>query len=681
MKRKALFSAIIIACIMSFTACNNKSEPKTATEQQTATADASGDATKNKAEAPTPKSDFYGYVNSKWLSETKIPKDSSSINNFFQLEEKTTDSIQAMLKELNDNYGTLAEGSDEKKLIDFYNMAKDFKTRDEQGVTPIKPLLDKIRVAKNVKELNKFVFQLMQEDINTVFDLTVDQDTKDSTNNILYFDSPIIGMSKSQLEKTDDFSVKNQAAYKEFMKELFILSGIDEKEAEKKAELVYNFEKEIAASQLSEEEQKNVDSLYNLTDWDKLKKFAPNLPLMEAAKLLKMDGAKKIVCLQPNALKKANELYTDENIETLKSFIEIRYLNKHKTHLSKAFIEANEKFNAVSSGVYNVKPDEKLAFELLDEIFSNLIGKVYVEKNFMSTAKADVIEMVNDVKNIYVKRIKALDWMTEKTKNEALKKLDTMAIKIGYPDKWEDYSMVNIKTFENGGNIVSNIAEVRNIRLDETAKKLNIPPNKMEWSLGPQVVNAYYNPLNNEIVFPAAILQPPFYNPKASKEDNLGGIGAVIGHEISHAFDAKGAQFDEKGNVKNWWQDEDYKKFQEKVQKAADAYSKLEVVPGYFVNGEISTGEILADLGGVTVIIDIANEKGYDTKKIFEAYAKVWRELKTNERFISDLEDPHPPGKFRVNNIVNQIEQFYKDFDVKEGDPMYVKPEDRLTIW
>ncbi len=289
--------------------------------------------------------------------------------------------------------------------------------------------------------------------------------------------------------------------------------------------------------------------------------------------------------------------------------------------------------------------------------------------------------MVREVKETYSERIKNLEWMTDATKEQALKKLDTMNVKIAYPDKWSDYSEVQIATSEEGGNLVSNMESIRRKMQTDNQKKLGSAPDRSEWGMPPHMVNAYYNPLGNEIVFPAAILQPPFYDPNASKEQNLGGIGAVIGHEVTHAFDRQGAKFDENGNLRDWWNEKDLEKFRKKVDQAADIYSKLEVVPGYYVNGQISTGEIIADLGGMTVAIHIAEKNGYDTRKVFESYAKVWREMSTREYAISNIEDEHPPGIYRVNNIVNQIDRFYEDFDVKEGDAMYVPPSERMRVW
>ncbi|MGC4430995.1 M13 family metallopeptidase, partial [Streptococcus suis] len=243
------------------------------------------------------------------------------------------------------------------------------------------------------------------------------------------------------------------------------------------------------------------------------------------------------------------------------------------------------------------------------------------------------------------------------------------------------YSQLAIQSKEEGGSLLSNFDMVKTLELREEMGQFGKPFDKSQFGMPSHTVNAYYSPTNNEIVFPAGILQAPLYDPKASPEENLGGIGAVIGHEISHAFDKAGSQFDEKGNLVNWWKPEDLEKFNKKVQQAADIYSKLEVAPGYYVNGEISTGEIMADLGGLTVAIDIAQKKGYDTKKVFESYGKAWREVTTKEFAIANISDEHPPAKYRVNNIVNQIDQFYTDFNVKEGDPMYVKPEDRLRVW
>ena len=586
-----------------------------------------------------------------------------------------------MIDQLDIDYSKLKEGSDEKKPIDFYRLASDFESRNRLGLEPVKPYLEEIQKATSMAELNKVLISLYGKNIRNLLNLSVTQDIMDSNKNSLYLDPHKLSFPKENYEGTDDFSLKNQKAFKAYLEKVFTMAGASSKEAATKAEKVFELEKELASAQLPQEKAKDIKAAYNPKSWDEVKALAPNLPVTELAANLGVQDAPFVVVTDPEGLKKVSEVYQENNLEALKALLQYRVIAHYSDYLSEDLIEAKAKYEGVANGAVDVPTTDVLAQSAVEENFSDMVGKVYVKNHFSEKSKADIQAMVQEIKQTYAERIKAVQWMSEETKMQALKKLDTMVVKIGYPDKWRDYSNYTIQPKEEGGSIVSAVEMIKTQELQEEMAQLKKPFDKSQFGMPAHMVNAYYSPGSNEIVFPAGILQAPFYDPKASPEENLGGIGAVIGHEISHAFDKSGSQFDEKGNLVNWWKPEDLEKFNKKVQQAADIYSKLEVAPGYYVNGEISTGEVMADLGGLTVAVDIAQKKGYDTKKVFESYGKVWREVATEEFAIANISDEHPPAKYRVNNIVNQIDQFYKDFDVKEGDPMYVKPEDRLRVW
>ena len=631
--------------------------------------------------AATPQTDFHSYINADWLRETKLGQGQSQIDNLGQLTEKTQEAVQEMIDQLDIDYSKLKEGSDEKKLIDFYRLAADFESRNRLGLEPVKPYLDEIQKATNMAELNQVLISLYGKNIRNVINLSVTQDIMDSNKNSLYLDPHKLSFPKENYEGTDDFSLKNQKAFKAYLEKVFTMAGASSKEAANKAEKVFELEKELAAAQLPQEKAKDIQAAYNPQSWDEVKALAPNLPITELAANLGVQEAPFVVVTDPEALKKTSDVYQEKNLEALKALLQYRVIAHYSDYLSEDLIEAKAQYEGVANGAVDVPTTDVLAQSAVEENFSDMVGKVYVKNHFSEESKADIQAMVQEIKQTYAERIKAVQWMSEETKMQALKKLDTMVVKIGYPDKWRDYSNYTIQAKEEGGSIVPAVEMIRTQELQEEMAQLKKPFDKSQFGMPAHMVNAYYSPGSNEIVFPAGILQAPFYDPNASPEENLGGIGAVIGHEISHAFDKSGSQFDEKGNLVNWWKPEDLEKFDKKVQQAADIYSKLEVAPGYYVNGEISTGEIMADLGGLTVAIDLAQKKGYDTKKVFESYGKVWREVTTQEFAIANISDEHPPAKYRVNNIVNQIDQFYKDFDVKEGDPMYVKPEERLRVW
>lgn len=637
--------------------------------------------TSKEVSAATPQTDFHSYINADWLKETKLGKGQSQIDNLSQLTEKTQKAIQEMIDQLDMDYSNLEAGSDEKKLINFYRLAADFESRNRLGLEPVKPYLDEIQKATSMADLNKVLISLYGKNIRNVLNLSVTQDIMDSNKNSLYLDPHKLSFPKENYEGTDDFSLKNQKAFKAYLEKVFVMAGASSKEAATKAEKVFELEKELAAAQLPQEKAKDIKTAYNPKSWDDVKALAPNLPITELAANLGVQDAPFVVVTDPEGLKKVSELYQEKHLEALKALLQYRVIAHYSDYLSEDLIEAKAKYEGVANGAVDIPTTDVLAQSAVEENFSDMVGKVYVKNHFSEESKADIQAMVQEIKQTYAERIKAVQWMSEETKMQALKKLDTMVVKIGYPDKWKDYSNYTIQSKEEGGSIVPAVEMIRTQELQEEMAQLKNPFDKSQFGMPAHMVNAYYSPGSNEIVFPAGILQAPFYDPKASPEENLGGIGAVIGHEISHAFDKSGSQFDENGNLVNWWKPEDLEKFNKKVQQAADIYSKLEVAPGYYVNGEISTGEVMADLGGLTVAVDIAQKKGYDTKKVFESYGKVWREVTTQEFAIANISDEHPPAKYRVNNIVNQIDQFYKDFDVKEGDPMYVKPEERLRVW
>lgn len=631
-------------------------------------------------EKPSLKDDFYTNVNYEYLKNTEIEEGKTSNGNFEELTKKSSDEIKAIIKDLNDNYSNLKDGSDEKKLIDFYNMALDFETRDKLGISPIKDKLNAIKNVKNIKELTNLMKDNILKNGAGLYSFGVLQDKKNSDNQVLYIVPTPIGLSQEMYED-NEFAQNVRKAYLEYMKDLFIYIGYNEIEANEKANKVFDLEKELVLAKLSKEEQIDQSLTYNVYTLEELEKLTNNLDYVGVLKNLKIDKTSKIIVTDVKFMEKLNKEYNEENLETIKSLLELKTIASNVMKLSKDLIKIGAKYIQVYTGFYYIEKDEEYAYNLTLANFNELLGKLYVEKNFSKETKEDVIKMVNKIIKTYEKRISNLDWLTENTKEKALKKLETLNVKIGFPDKFKDYSKLTVKTYKDGGNLIKVIDELDLLSVEENLNELDKKPDKTKWYMTPQTVNAYYSSLTNEIVFTAAILQSPFYSPNASLEENLGAIGSIIGHEISHAFDSTGAQFDEKGNINNWWTEEDYKEFLTKVDKAAEIYSKLEVVPGYFVDGKISTGEIMADLGGLQVVVDIAKEENLDLKKLFESYAKVWRSVNTKESIISSLTDEHPYGKYRANNILNLIDEFYETYNIKENDKMYVKPEDRLKVW
>ena len=395
-------------------------------------------------------------------------------------------------------------------------------------------------------------------------------------------------------------------------------------------------------------------------------------------------AVENLIITDVKLMAKTGELLCDENIDVLKTYVRTKLITNTASLLSKELQDAITGFNAVFLGLSSTMSDEDIAFNLLNSVMSGYLGRVYVEKYFSPEAKADVENMVDEIIETYKKRIGRLDWMGDNTKAAAIKKLDSMTIKIGYPDKWEDpYENIEMKSYKDGGSLIGNIFAITSAQAQHTKTLLDKPVDKSAWLMPPQMVNAYYNALNNEIVFPAGILQPPFYDEKASREQNLGGIGAIIAHEITHAFDHNGAQFDEKGNMNNWWTQEDYQTFQQKTKSVAELYEGLEIAPNAIVNGNLTLSENVADIGGVACVLEIMKEiPNADYKAFFESNGRIWRYTATPKMYqLLAQQDTHAPYKLRSNMVIRNFQEFYDTYNIQPEDKMYLPPEKRVSVW
>ena len=625
--------------------------------------------------------DFYTYVNKEWQSKHPIPKGETDIDNFSIIVDKTEEQLKKLVAELVKNEKKLKEGSDEQKLVTFYDMAKDFKTRNKLR---IKPIQNELKAIGSVKTMKEFI-ELNKEQILTgnsmIYSISVYKDTKDNTQNVLYIDTPGTGLSKLYIEGTNAYAKKRQKAYKNNLINIFMYKGDSKKEAIRKADLVFNLETKIAKFMRTQEEDQDVEKSYNILSIEDINNITNKLGYKEILDKYDLSKAKKIIVSDPNFLEKFTELLTDENLEAFKAKQEYMLIKSNAMYLDKKLIEISAKYSQEVLGVYNIENNSTLAYYVTSSIFSDALGKAYVDKYFDPKTKQEVINMMEDIKETYRRRIRELDWIKEETKNKAIEKINKLSLHVGYPDKWENLNGIEIKSYKQGGNLVSNKNKIVEHEIIKNFKELGEKPDRNKWGSPTYEVNAYYDMEANAIVVPAGIIQSPLYDPQGTPEQKLGGLGAILGHELSHGFDRTGALFDSNGNLNPWWNEEDYKQFQIKVKKVAELFSKIEVKPGHFVNGEISTGEIMADIGGVTVVLDIAKQKGYDLDKVFKAYAKVWRGNILDEALIDNLTDNHPPAKYRVNNIVNLMDDFYKTYNIKETDKMYVKPEDRIKVW
>jgi len=453
-------------------------------------------------------------------------------------------------------------------------------------------------------------------------------------------------------------------------------------------------ETQLAKAKLTKEERRKPENTYNPMSIADFQKLMPDIDVKKYLSKLNID-LDTLVISQPKYMKEVNNVLKNNDINQIKDYLTWTVFNGSTGELSTYISDASwEFYGKTLSGQKERKPLKERALSTVNWSIGEAVGKLYVDKMFPPKAKTKAREMVTYLQKAYKKRISELTWMSEETKKKAIEKVERLQVKIGYPDKWKDYSALEIKGTDEGGNYFDNSMNVSHWSFNEDIEKLKKPVDKTEWGMAPQIVNAYYNPLYNEIVFPAAILQPPFYDYRADEAVNYGGMGAVIGHEISHGFDDQGAKFNADGNFQNWWTKKDFEQFNKLVKKLGAQFSKIEVLPGVFVNGEFTSGENIGDLGGTNAAytalqLYFADHKkpekiqGYTPEqRFFMSWTTVWRTKSRDKALKQQIKtDPHSPGKVRATQPLKNVDEFYKAFNIKEGDGMYMKPEDRVKIW
>lgn len=630
--------------------------------------------------------DFYTAINKDWIKNTKLDYGNVSYGTFEELYRKVNGDICNIICDINEHKQCYEKDSEEIKIANLYNNFIDIKQRDKLEKKPIECYMEKIDRIDNIEDLKKIFYDENFMYFQPLINIGVGPDYKDSCTNILYFENSSLTLGNSIYYKDNSYE-DIRKEYVNYIEKLHQLCGENECDAKNNAERFYNIEKDISESIATlQEEAKDSDrinKIYNIFTMSEVQNIMPNINIKKILKSFDIENPNKIVVENPKNIEIVNSLIVEEKLDDMKNFFKTIILLNTDNLLSDDFRKASSNLKKKLYGVEVVDINESNAVKFVTCNLCESISKLYVNKYFDEESKKEVHSLCNEIVDNYRERLNNISWMSKKTKNKAIEKLDKINIKIGYPDKWNDYSELNIRSYSDGGNLVENIIDIYKFKIKRQIRKLGKPVDKSEWSMGACTVNAYYNPLNNEIVFPAAILQRPFYDKKASKEKNLGGIGAVIGHEVTHAFDNIGAQFDENGMLNNWWGENDYREFRERSKKVIDYYSNIEVENGRFVNGELTVGENISDLGGIACVIDIAKKiDNCNLKDLFENYAVIWREVSTEE--IKDYllnNDPHSPKKVRVNGVLSQFEEFYKVYDIKSGDKMYVEPSRRIKVW
>ena len=687
MMRKTVKTALLFSSVGLMVACggNNK-------KSENAMTDKNADKGLSLAEMDTtvrPQDDFYNYVNGTWAKTAKIPADKPTWGSFHILREKTDENCLLILDNLlKENF---AQGTEGQKIKDLYESFIDWKKRDAEGLIPIEGYLKKIEAIKNLTDLQKYLEEVTPEGENPICAWGVYADMKDSNMNTVYLGNFSIGMGRDYYQKDNKENTEALQKYQDYVKAIFKVLK-DDKAAEKAKQMV-DFERSVAKLMLTNEEDRNPNLSYNPQTMAELSKLVKNLNLPQFLKNVGVN-TDKVVVSEIRLYKQYDKFINEKNLPLIKDYLKYQLVADNASNLTKELDELSFNFyNKELQGQQEQRPMNKRALSVINSILGEAFGKLYVEKYFPPKAKEEMVTLVDYLKKSFAQHIKDVTWMSDATKEKALAKLNKFTVKVGYPDKWEDYSKL---TIEPAAKTVyfANLQRVSEWAYQKSLEKVGKPVDKTKWGMSPQTVNAYYNPLYNEIVFPAAILQPPFFNFEADPAVNFGGIGAVIGHEMTHGFDDSGAEFDGDGNLKNWWTPEDKKNFENATKALAKQYDQYEPVKGVFVNGTFTSGENIADLGGVNIAFDALQmylkDKGNVGKisnftqeqRFFISWGTVWRTLSTDKYLTNQVKtDPHSPGYFRSFGPLVNVDAWYKAFDVKEGDKLYKKPEDRIKIW
>ena len=635
-----------------------------------------------------PTDNFYMFVNGKWYNKTVIAPTESSAGAFLDIYNRTKENLKTIFIDLVKE--SHKEGTVEQQVSDFYTSGMDTTTIDQLGYEPVKPYLAKIDAITDGKSLMDVVAKNQTNYLTSFIGLWISADEKNSTMNLPSFYQTGIGLpDRDYYFKTDAATLKVVEAYKSYINKLFRLTGSDSVTAAKNVDVVYNLEKQIAAAHLTNVELRDPQANYHKMAVTDLNKSMPNIGWTSMLSIMKIN-TDSVNISQPKHYENINSLLASAPIATWQLYLKTRLLTEIANDLSSDFVNACFDYNGKAlSGKKQIKPRWERVIQTTDNTLNEALGQLYVKKYFNAAAKSRMLELIDNLQKAFEKRIDNLDWMSADTKVKAKEKLYTFIKKVGYPDKWRDYSKVVIKKDQYFNNLMSAAENEYNYQVS----KVGQPVDKTEWGMTPSTVNAYYNPTFNEIVFPAGILQFPFFDPNADDAINYGGIGMVIGHEMTHGFDDQGAQYDKDGNLKNWWTKDDEAKFKAKGKAVIDLYNGFTVLDSVHVNGALTLGENIADIGGIAIAYDAfkLTKQGQDTVKIdgftpdqrfFMSYAQIWRSKQKEEVVRQRINtDPHSPPSYRVMAPLMNFEPFYKAFNVKEGDKMFIAEKDRIKIW
>ena len=634
------------------------------------------------------KDNFYQWATGGWQKNNPLKPEYSRYGSFDVLRENNEIRINELFEQMSKT--TAEAGSVEQKISDLYKMGLDEERLNKEGAEPIKAAVNEILATTEREALIASIASLHTDGIGVFFAAYPSADLLDSNMTILYMEQSGLGMGNRDYY-VDEKNAEKKAAYSTYLAKLFTLTGV-EGDVEKMVADVVAIEDAIAAKHWTNVECRDIQKGYNPFTYADFKAQYPTIDWDSYFKPLELKAEDKIVVSQPSSFANTLEVLATADVEALRNYVAAHYINSASSYLSEEYALASfEFFGKTMSGTQEIRPRWKRAMGVPNNILSEAVGQMYVAKYFPEAEKVRVETMVKNIQKAFAKHIDQLDWMGEATKAKAHEKLEAFTVKIGYPNKWKDYSTL---TIDPAKSYWENVVEANRWYTADALSEVGKPVDREKWMMPPQMVNAYYMPTTNEICFPAAILQPPFYNPEADDAVNYGAIGVVIAHEMTHGFDDQGSQFDKMGNMNDWWTAEDRAAFEKKTQVLVDQFNAIEILPGLFADGKFSLGENIADQGGLrlayTGLVEHAWAEGRPAdidgftgeQRFYIGYATLWAQNITDqEKERLTKVDVHSLGINRVNATLRNIQSFYDAFGITEADKMYMKPEERVVIW
>ena len=632
--------------------------------------------------------DFDTYANGGWKKNNPIPDEKSRYGSFNKLIDQAEEQIQVLFTELQD--GQFKAGSIEEKISNFYKSGMDTVAIETAGLEPIQEYLAQVDQLKTKSELQQLVAQWHRLQINPLFYIYSDADQKNSTMEVAYVNQGGLRMpNRDYYLNTDDNSVEIQEKYRQYITDVFQQLGASEKEASQTAKTIYQLEKEMATVSMSMLDQRDPYKVYNKMTTAQLQKISPNFDWKAYFNETGINDPGEFIVCQPEFFKGISRLLQNESLDTWKLYLKWQLVSRLSSYLPKTYVDLSFDFyGKVLSGSLVQRPRWKQVQEVTNGALSEAVGQLYVERYFPPEAKERMVKLVENLRTSLQQRIEKLTWMGDTTKQKAIEKLQAITVKVGYPDKWKDYSKLEV----TADSYVSNALNSGKFDFDRMVGKINKPVDKTEWMMPPQMVNAYYNPTANEIVFPAAILQPPFFYMNADDATNYGAIGVVIGHEMTHGFDDQGRQYDKEGNLNDWWTAQDAERFNAATKVLADQFDQFTVLDSVKADGKLTLGENIADLGGLKVAFNAlemklqGNEKEIDgftpEQRFFLAYAHLWAQnVRDEEKLRLTKVDVHSLGRYRILGPLKNMPEFYQAFQVTANDDMFLPENERVVIW